>query len=302
VIAAPDRRGAVRLPDGRRLAWAEWGSREGAPVLFFTGAGMSCALGFGADALPALEARLIAVDRPGVGGSDPDPGRTLDTWVADVAAFAAARGLEHPRMVGFSQGAPFALACAARGLTDAVAIVSGQDDLTHPALRPSLDPQLADLLDTIAHDPQGFEAWFAGVAGADFLWNLVIDGSSPPDREIYTSAPLGPAYRRALADGFAQGPRGYVRGLRLTFDRWPFQVEDVHAHVDLWYGAHDASAGHSPDLGATLARRLPHAERHLVEDAGGSLLWTHAAAILRTLLAHPRSDPRPMSSPPAARS
>jgi pimeloyl-ACP methyl ester carboxylesterase len=290
VIAASDRRGAVGLPDGRRLSWAEWGRPDGAPLLFFTGAGMGCGLGFGADVLRGLEARLIALDRPGLGGSDPDPERTFDSWVADVAAFGAARGLDRPRIVGFSQGAPFALACAARGLTDAVAIVSGQDDLTHPALQPSLDPQVADLLETIARDPQGFEAWFAGLAGADFLWKLVIDGSSPLDRELYTSAPIGPAYRRALADGFAQGPQGYVRDLRLTFDRWPFRIEDIDARVDLWYGAHDASTGHSPDRGATLARRLPHGERHLLEDAGGSLLWTHAAAILRGLLAHPRSD------------
>jgi pimeloyl-ACP methyl ester carboxylesterase len=54
--------------------------------------------------------------------------------------------------------------------------------------------------------------------------------------------------------------------------------------VHLWYGAHDTSTVHSPDHGAELAPRIPGARRHLIPEAGGALLWTHAEAILAALL------------------
>lgn len=111
----PARLGVTLLPDGRRLGWAEWGPDGGMPVLFCPGAATSRWLGFGSDVVDELGIRLISVDRPGLGASDPRPGRTLTDWARDVAAFAHARNLTGLSVVGFSQGAPFALACAAAG-------------------------------------------------------------------------------------------------------------------------------------------------------------------------------------------
>ncbi|HLN65243.1 MAG TPA: hypothetical protein VK464_27290 [Symbiobacteriaceae bacterium] len=37
-ITAPVRLGQTRLPDGRRLGWAEWGPESGMPVLLCPGA------------------------------------------------------------------------------------------------------------------------------------------------------------------------------------------------------------------------------------------------------------------------
>ena len=67
--------------------------------------------------------------------------------------------------------------------------------------------------------------------------------------------------------------------------RWPFAPEDIEVPVHLWYGARDTSPVHSPDFGASLAERIPGAERHLEPGAGGALLWTHAERILRGVLA-----------------
>ena len=68
-IAEPERLGTTDLPDGRRLGWAQWGPADGRPVLFFSGAAMGRALGFGTDVLDRHGIRLIAVDRPGLGAS-----------------------------------------------------------------------------------------------------------------------------------------------------------------------------------------------------------------------------------------
>ncbi|MGI5526577.1 alpha/beta fold hydrolase [Streptomyces syringium] len=78
-IAPPERLGRTRLPDGRMLAWAEWGPADGLPVLLCPGGATSRWLGFGADAVDALGVRLVSVDRPGLGASDPAPGGPCTT-------------------------------------------------------------------------------------------------------------------------------------------------------------------------------------------------------------------------------
>ena len=53
--------------------------------------------------------RLISVDRPGIGLSDPLPGRRLLDWADDVRELANALELRRFRVVGLSGGglAPF---------------------------------------------------------------------------------------------------------------------------------------------------------------------------------------------------
>jgi pimeloyl-ACP methyl ester carboxylesterase len=284
-VAEPRELGAAGLPDGRRLGWAQWGPADGTPVLFFSGAAMGRSLGFGADAVERSGVRLIAVDRPGLGASDPDPGRTLGDWPRDVVRLADALDLSDFGIAAFSQGAPFALACAAAGVGRAVAVVSGTDDLNHPAFANHLNPDVAGLVRAIGDDPARVEASFAGSADAEMMWSLITGSSSDLDLAVYTDSRFESAFKRALSDGFAQGPAGYARDLVLAMGRWSFDVAAIRAPVDLWYGGQDASPVHSPDYGAELARRIPTARRHVLPDAGGSLLWTHADEILTPLLA-----------------
>jgi pimeloyl-ACP methyl ester carboxylesterase len=283
-VMEPDRLGATRLASGRPLGWSQWGPDTGRPVLFFSGAAMGRSLGFGAAAVGRLGARLIAVERPGLGASDPNPERTLTDWPRDVAELCTILGLSDVRIVGFSQGAPFALACAEAGVGEAVAIVSGQDDLQHPAFAAVLNPDVARLVQAASDDPTGVEAMFAASGSAEMLWNLIVRSSSEVDLAIYTSPDFEAAFKRALAEGFAQGAAGYARDLVLALGRWPFELAAIRVPVDLWYGGHDASAVHSPDHGATLIERIPTGRRHLRPEAGGSLLWTHAEEILSTLI------------------
>lgn len=274
----PDRVGAEVLRDGRRLAWAEWGPADGTPVVFCGGAGWGRWLGFGSDVLTELGVRLVAVERPGLGDSTPAPGRTLLDWADDIDRL----DLGEPAVVGFSQGAPFAFACAARGIAASVAIVSGGDELAYPGL--AVPPEVRQLVDAVAADPAGAEADFAEFGSAERLWRLSIDNSPEVDREIYRQPRFRKAFRRALDAGFAQGPAGYARDTVLHLSPWPFRVEDLSGRVQLWYGGRDRNATHSPDAGVTLAARIPGAARHYVPEAGGALLWTHAREILLDLL------------------
>lgn len=279
-----ERTGSIEQRGGRRVGWTEWGPSDGRTVVFCTGAGMSSSLGFGWEATRALRVRLICVDRAGLGRSELDPDKSFESWTEDVAAVLRAEHIARPLVVGFSQGAPFAFALAACGIASAVAVVAGQDELAHPAVRASLHPDVAAMVDAIALDRARFEASFASRVDADGLFSLVVEMSSEVDRALYSEPPFVAAYRRCLREGFARGPEGYVRDLTLAMSRWPWSDQSLGVPVHLWYGKLDTSPVHASDHGATLAARL-HAARHVLEDEGGSLLWTRAHEILEALLA-----------------
>jgi pimeloyl-ACP methyl ester carboxylesterase len=276
----PDRAHHLTRDGGRRVGWTEWGPSSGAPVLFCTGAGMTSSMGLAGDAVHELGVRLVCVDRAGLGRSDPDPDKSFARWAEDVAAVLASQGIARAPAIGLSQGAPFAIALAAAGFASSVAIVSGQDELAHPAMREKLHPHVAAMVAAIAADRAGFEASFAARADAAGLWALVLGMSSAPDRAIYEEPAFAAAYRATLHEGFAQGAGGYVRDLTLAMSPWPTPPEAITVPVTLWYGLLDTSPVHSPDFGATLATRFPRATRRTFPDEGGALLWTRSAEIL----------------------
>ena len=102
------------LGDGRKIAYCEWGSPTGWPVLLCHGSPGSRLYGPDSATVTHDGIRLITVDRPGCGRSDPKPGRQILDWPADVEELAAALGVHEFDVLGSSSGGPYALACAYR--------------------------------------------------------------------------------------------------------------------------------------------------------------------------------------------
>jgi pimeloyl-ACP methyl ester carboxylesterase len=103
----------LKLPDGRTLGYLQVGAPDGPAVFHFHGHGSSRleALML-ADEATAHGIRVIALDRPGIGRSDPKLGDRLLDWPADVAAAADALNIDQFAVQGMSAGGPYALACA----------------------------------------------------------------------------------------------------------------------------------------------------------------------------------------------
>lgn len=112
--AAPATERTIELRDGRVLAFCEWGDLDGSPVTLFHGTPGSRLFCPDEDATIAAHVRLITVDRPGYGRSDPHPGRTLLDGVDDFVQLADRLDLSGCPIIGWSGGGPYALACAAR--------------------------------------------------------------------------------------------------------------------------------------------------------------------------------------------
>jgi pimeloyl-ACP methyl ester carboxylesterase len=88
----------------RRLAWVETG--EGTPpVVLIAGSGDTSLTWAAVLPLLAGQTRVIAYDRAGLGGSDPDPRLTLDAQIEDLAAIISEVGRGPCVLAGHSWGA-----------------------------------------------------------------------------------------------------------------------------------------------------------------------------------------------------
>ncbi|KGM46293.1 alpha/beta hydrolase [Neobacillus niacini] len=103
----------VPLKDGRRLAVIEYGDPKGLPVMFFHGTPGSRLLFLEDDGISkTVGIRLISLDRPGFGLSDPKPNRTLLDWADDINEAADFLKLDKFSIIGVSGGGAFAASCA----------------------------------------------------------------------------------------------------------------------------------------------------------------------------------------------
>ena len=245
MAATANRDDTVTLPDGRALAYVQRGDPAGRPVLYFHGIPGSRLDAWGADDLVArLGVRLVAVDRPGFGRSDPRPGRRLLDWAADVAHLADALGLDRFAVLGYSAGGPYALACAHElpERVTAVGLLAGMGPLDGPkgvldmgkpiywrlARRtPRLMSRLWQLLgDTARKRPR------RAVAGMRV-------GVSAPEKEVLGRPELAERLVTVLSEATRQGGARITEDQRVLLEPWGFRPEDVHVPVHVWHGDQD---------------------------------------------------------------
>jgi pimeloyl-ACP methyl ester carboxylesterase len=101
------------LPGGQVLGYAIYGDRSATTTIFFNHGLPGCyieALGYDTAAC-RYKLRIIAVNRPGFGGSTPVPDRRLLDWPADLLRLADELQVERFGVLGVSGGVPYTLAC-----------------------------------------------------------------------------------------------------------------------------------------------------------------------------------------------
>jgi pimeloyl-ACP methyl ester carboxylesterase len=281
----------VRLRDGRRLGYAEYGDAQGAPVLFFHGLGTTrVACPPDESAARALGVRLIAVDRPGVGLSDPRPRRRLLDWPMDVVQLADQLAIDRFAVVGWSGGGPYAAACGyllphrvqAVGLVSAPAPLAGE-----PA---------ADYLrrfDRTAVRAAGRAPWAIRLA----LWHWGRPQRRNPERfferslaamiEADQAALSLPEVRgRMIANSgelFRNGGRGLYDEALVLARRWGFRLEDLRVPVYIWHGELDHTV--PPSMGRYLARSIPGSRAKFYPGEGHHLLYARWSEILAAFTA-----------------
>lgn len=278
----------VTLPDGRRLAYAEYGDPAGRPVLHCHG-GLSsrldgCLLDAGAR---VRGVRIISPDRPGVGRSDPRPGRMLAEWPRDAAALLDALAIERCAVTGWSLGGQYALAtCAALGprITRAALLGSAVPfDLAGSTAGLSRTDRA--LLALSARAPALARAGLAGgvrAAPARMLQHSIERTLGPADISALRALPDPLAAARFVGESVRGGTEGVVCEYRLWRAPWGFALADVATEIDVWQG--DADTFVPAAYPALLTDALPHATGHDAPGEGHiSLVVRRAADILQRM-------------------
>ncbi len=265
----------VRTADGRVLTAEHWGDPDGKPVFLLHGMpGSRLGPAPRGMVLYQRRVRLIAYDRPGYGGSDRHPGRTVADVAQDVAAVADALGVDTFAVAGRSGGAPGALACAAL-LPERV---------TRTAALVPIAPRDAEDLDwfagmaasnvreytTAAADPEELTARLipraSGIArDPGRLLDELRRELTASDRMIVSDAGLRSMLLRNYREGVRTSAFGWIDDMLAASSPWGFDPADIRCPVLIWHGELDvfSPVGHARWLG----RRIPGATTTIDPDA-----------------------------------
>ena len=127
----------VRLRDGRPLGFAQYGDPDGFVVVNAHG-GLACRLDVAAAAPIAARCgvRLISPDRPGIGHSGAQVGRSTLDWARDVTELLDQLGVNSFAVMGWSMGGQYAAALgfAQRSRATRIAIIAGALPLAEPGV------------------------------------------------------------------------------------------------------------------------------------------------------------------------
>ena len=289
--------GSVNLPDGRVLAYEEYGDPTGFPVLSFHG-GLSSRL----DAAPAHEAavakhvRLVSPDRPGMGLSTYQEGRRLTDWPADVERLTEALGIGRFAVMGWSAGGPYAAVCAAKmgGRVTAAALLSSSVPLDLYGTTRGLSAGDRTLLLLTRRAPalaSTLMKWLASAvmkvsvvnASNARLLRAAMRSFPPADRTILTEWGPPDLALAFVREAMRQGTEGCLQDYRIFGDPWGFSLEEIRAPVQIWEGSEDNTG--PPGYRAFLQRHIAHATVTVVPGEGHlSLLPHQAPAIFAALL------------------
>jgi pimeloyl-ACP methyl ester carboxylesterase len=271
----------VGLPDGRKIGLAEYGSAGGRPVLFFHGSPdsrLSAAILAGAADRNAV--RLIALDRPGMGLSDPEPRRRLVDWPADVDCVLDRLGVGKVGLVGVSAGAAYLYAFSFR-FPERVLAASVVSGVGPPAVLKGLRPALVRFMLRI---PGMGKLMFNSVAVAARRDpdHYVVPGLVAADLRALADWGVRRAWIDGLLEAYRAGPGGVVLDQRLQLSGWGFELSQVGTAVRLWHGEDDGV------VPVAVARRIAASlgNGSLTEIAGEghlSILVQHALPILADL-------------------
>jgi pimeloyl-ACP methyl ester carboxylesterase len=277
----------IRLDDGRALAFAEFGHPDGPPVMCFHGVPGSRFVSL-VGAPEAVGVRMIVPDRPGVGRSDPLPGRSIADWASDVRELADHLDLDRFAILGISGGGPYATACGA-ALPERVSAIGfacpsgpyyelgGWADDVVQLLR--VGDEAAAVATMRAHCSAGFDS-FADPERSIASWAAQVprpDAAALRDPAVIA---MGVAILGEVRRG---GLDSYVEECLVLARPWPFRLEDVEAPAQLLYG--DLDPSHTAEVARYYTTRLPRCSVRVCPGEGHwvFLQRQHVESLLREL-------------------
>ena len=279
VTSGSDDRSAstLLLRDGRQLGYAEWGAATSDTAVFDLHGGPGCRLSVSGDlaTIAASSLRWITIDRPGLGLSWPQPGRTVADFPADLEQLADQLGIDRFHVVGWSMGGPYAAAVAAR-----------LPDRTQSATL--LAP--APVYSTSSDGAERMGKAFAWVLARDDPWQMCAlysalglearrnpdlavtlfagsgEGLSPTENELMHDPAVAREFIDVIVEATRQGAAGLVEDMRVVLAPWGVELDKITVPISLWQGDEDSFVAN--DSPAAWAEAVPGLVVRRIDGAG----------------------------------
>lgn len=283
----------VRLADGRRLVVATYGPERGHPVLYLHGTPSAHNEWevFGSDAqLEQSGLRVVAPDRPGMGGSTFMPRRRIGDWPADARALADALGIGRFSVLGYSGGGAYAIATTL-ALPERVAALALVAPVVHAtaAMTEGLDPgslrikemarerpRLARILLTLT---MALPARYA----PSLLWRQMRKTLPPIDWQAISDGDRLQRFASVLDEAFRHGGAGAQQDMALMASPWDFPLQPARMPVQIWQGEFD-TFGARPAMARYLGEALGATAVHILPEGHISIFTRHRHEILLSIV------------------
>jgi len=232
--------------NGRSIAFAEAGRRDGAAVLVWHGfPGTSLQAGSFFTQAEALGLRVVALDRPGYGGSSAAPGADWRVAIEDAAEVLRHLGAPSCHLIGISGGAPYARAFAKRHpeLSLSVTTVGGLASLYSHALPELPWAARAGLVSVRALPLPLLRAFIRFTPLSDKNFDQFLEKFEkklcPADQEVLKDAVVRRQLLKSFDQGLAPGYEGLVLDLKAFWQLSALEFFELHCPWHLWHGAED---------------------------------------------------------------
>jgi pimeloyl-ACP methyl ester carboxylesterase len=254
--------------------------------------------GFPASCLEVLLARkctselgicIVAIDRPGIGGSVGYAGRKLADWPHDVTLIMDTLGVRDFAVLGVSGGTPSAVTLAARlpervrSLTVVSGVapmhlsgaLSGANVVNRAMMRMGYSrPRLARI--TV----RGIGQLWKKVPVIPHLWLTTLLPKC--DKEIVSNKLVAGIMAKSVSEVFKQGVDGVVTEFELMTTAWEIELENIRIPTVIWHGMSDTYVPFA--MGSILHERIKGSVFHEIPDAGHFMIVPKLREILTELV------------------
>jgi pimeloyl-ACP methyl ester carboxylesterase len=225
--------------------------------------------------------RIISLDRPGLGGSDKHPGRTVTGYADDVAQVLDALGIAKAAVGGLSNGGMYTMAVAS-ALPDRVLRAvpyNSSTPIADPGARAASSRRArmsyaymvrrSDKLDDMTSKPPGRLAAF-------------LNKRSNPDLHLLDDPVIAAAHAANMAEAMRQPRNGYLRQeIAHCTQPWGFDHRAVRVPVAVVSGDKDGGLPYAK----VWAQELPDGRLVVVPGGHGGMAAPQVSRRLVELLA-----------------
>jgi pimeloyl-ACP methyl ester carboxylesterase len=276
----------LRLADGRRIGFAEYGDPDGLPVLAIHGTpGSRFMFALTDEAARQRRLRVVAPERAGYGLSEFRLQTSLAEAASDLEQCANALDLRRFALIGVSGGGPYAVAAAAAmpRRVALLALINPVGPVAEYGRRIRMSKAHRLIFGRLGRSDAFCTVFFWSLRrlvhfAPELAYRALRKRVAASDRAVLARDEVRANLRVALQEGLRPGIDGARQDLRLYCADWRLPLRDIDVPAVLWQGSDDAVV--PPGAAYELAETLPNCRLDVVQNCGHYWIFTGFERVL----------------------